>query len=290
MTGYGRGASETDGILATVEIRSVNHRFLDLKLRGATLAPEVEEAITGAVRERVERGSVTVQVRVEQHGEVSALRIDREAARRVHAELSAMREELGIDEPVSLALICAQPGVMVLRQDEPGGEGVASCVLEAASRALDGMIRMRETEGMALSRDLEGRLSRLSELVDELAENAQREPAQARQRLHERLARLMEGSEIAVEGDRLAQEVALLADRLDITEELVRLRSHLEHAGFLGSEIPNAVGRRLEFMVQEMGREINTVGAKSHSAEIARLVVDAKAELEKIREQVQNIE
>src|SRR5690606_5069753 len=150
----------------------------------------------------------------------------------------------------------------------PGGEGVASCVLEAASRALDAMIRMRETEGAALARDLEGRLSRHYELVDELAGNAQREPAQARQRQHERLARLLEGSDIVVDADRLAQEVALLADRLDITEELVRLRSHLEHAGFLGAEIPNAVGRRLEFMVQEMGREINTIGAKSHSADI----------------------
>lgn len=290
MTGYGRGACESEGLLATVEIRSVNHRFLDLKLRGAALAPEVEEAITGAVRQRVERGTVTVLVRVEQHGEAAALLIDREVARRVHAELSAMRAELDIDGPVSLALICAQPGVLVPRQDETGREHMASCVLEAASRALDAMIRMREAEGTALARDLEGRLSRLSELVDELAELAQREPAQAKQRLEERLGRLLEGSEIVVEADRLAQEVALLADRLDITEELVRLRSHLEHAGFLGSEIPNAVGRRLEFLVQEMGREINTIGAKSHSGDIARLVVDAKAELEKIREQVQNVE
>lgn len=290
MTGYGRGAVESRGTRAAVEIRAVNHRFLDIKLRGLPLAPELEEAVNAAVRKRLERGAVNVMVRVDQHSESTAPRIDYEAARRVHAELSALREELGIDGPVTLALVCSQPGVLVSRADESAGEHTSACVLDALAQALDALVRMRETEGAALARDLGGRLGRLSELAEEIAGHAQVAPAEARQRLDERLSRLMESTGIAIQPERLAQEVAILADRLDVTEELVRLRSHLEHAGGMCAGAAGGVGRRLDFLVQEMGRELNTIASKSHALPIARAVVEAKAELERVREQVQNIE
>jgi uncharacterized protein (TIGR00255 family) len=290
MTGYGRGAVESRGTRAAVEIRAVNHRFLDLKLRGSGLSPELEEAVTGAVRARLERGSVHVTVRMEGHGEAAAVQLDHEAARRVHAELRALREELGIDEPVTLALICSQPGVLVARPDEPSDEHTSACLLEAVDQSLDALVRMRETEGAALGRDLEGRLTRLTEVVEEIAGHARNAPGEARQRLSERLARLVEGSGIAVPPERLAQEVVIFADRLDVTEELVRLRSHIEHAEVMCRQAAGAVGRRLDFLVQEMGRELNTIASKSHTLAISRAVVDAKAELEKVREQVQNIE
>lgn len=298
MTGYGRGAVESRGMRAAVEIRAVNHRFLDIKLRGSQLAPEMEEAVTAAVRKRLERGAVNVTVRVEQPGDVAAVQIDREAARRVHAELSALRQELGIDELVTLALVCSQPGVLVSRADDSAGEDTdrdrdrdrGACVLEALAQALDALVRMRETEGSALARDLGGRFGRLSELAEEIAGHAQVAPAEARQRLEERLSRLVEGTGIAISPERLAQEVAILADRLDVTEELVRLRSHLEHAEGMCTEAAGGVGRRLDFLVQEMGRELNTIASKSHAVPIARAVVEAKAELERVREQVQNIE
>ncbi|WP_428265429.1 YicC/YloC family endoribonuclease [Haliangium sp.] len=290
MTGYGRGAVEAEGTRVIVEARSVNHRFLDLRLRGSSLSPEVEESVTGAVRRRIERGSVTLMVRIEQRGETAAVRIDREAARRVYAELSELRDQLGIGQPITLELICAQPGVMVTRMDDAGAERTAVCVLEAAARALDNLVRMRETEGATLSRDLEGRLSRLSELVDEVSEAAVQAPEDARRRLDERINRLMAATGLEAERERVAQEVAILADRLDVTEELVRLRSHLEHTEYLSADIKGSVGRRLEFLVQEMGREFNTISAKSQSVDISRAVVAAKAELEKLREQVQNIE
>ncbi|GAB4514827.1 MAG: YicC family protein [Haliangiales bacterium] len=290
MTGYGRGSVETEGTRVTVEIRSVNHRFLDFKLRGVQLAPEIEESISSAVRRRIERGAVSVLVRVEQRGAAATMQIDREAARKVFDQLSALRANLGIEAPVSLEHVSSQPGVMVPRADTAGDERIAMCTIDAMAHALEALLRMRETEGAALARDFEGRLSRLSELVDEIADCAAAEPEAARGRLEERINRLLEASEQRIDPERLAQEVAILADRADVTEELVRLRSHLEHAEYLGAEIRGAVGRRLEFLVQEMGREFNTISAKSQAIEIARAVVAAKAELEKVREQVQNIE
>jgi uncharacterized protein YicC (UPF0701 family) len=309
MTGYGRSAVESRGTRAAVEIRAVNHRFLDIKLRGSALSPELEEAVMGAVRKRLERGAVQMMVRAEQRGEMPAPQIDREAARRVHAELSALRVELGIDEPVTLALICSQPGVLVARVDEgsaaaaespsqpsslamgePPGKHTTACVLDAVEQALVALVRMRETEGAVLARDLEGRLGRLSAMVDEIAAHAESAPGEVRRRLEERLARLLEGGAVAVSPERLAQEVAILADRLDVTEEIVRLRSHIEHCRAMCRESAGAVGRRLDFLVQEMGRELNTISSKSHTLAISRAVVEARAELEKIREQVQNIE
>lgn len=301
-----------------MEIRAVNHRFLDVKLRGSQLSPELEEAVMGAVRKRLERGAVQMTVRAEQRGEATTLQLDREAARRVHAELSALRAELGIDEPVTLALICSQPGVLVARPngspeasaetspgEPPGALSIASlaesadehrskltaaCVLDAVEQALAALARMRETEGAALARELDGRLGRLSAMVDEIAAHAESAPGEASRRLEERLARLLEGTAVAISPERLAQEVAMLADRLDVTEEIVRLRSHIEHTRAMCRESAGAVGRRLDFLVQEMGRELNTIASKSHTLAISRTVVDARAELEKIREQVQNIE
>lgn len=290
MTGYGQGAAERDGGRAVVEIRAVNHRFLDLKMRGASLDTAVEEAISSAIRQRIERGSVTVGVRLDQGVVAGGLRVDVDAARRMYEELSALRDALGMAEPVSLRLICAQPGVLVPREQKVDIEVAVQCVSEATAGALDGLVQMREAEGAALAAELGGRLTRLSSLAEEIAARTAGAPEAARRRLNERLQRMLRGSRIEVDEARLAQEIALLADRLDITEELVRLRSHLDQAGLLLSDAGGAVGRKLEFLAQEMGREVNTIAAKSQSAEVAHAVVAAKAELEKIREQVQNVE
>jgi uncharacterized protein (TIGR00255 family) len=291
MTGYGRGMAEREGRQAMVEIRSVNHRFLDLKLRGAPLSPPVEEQVSAAVRAACVRGAITVVVRLDSQGAVA--RVDQAAAARVHAELTELSRALGLDQPVTLELLCAQPGVLVSREDEADSAMVAACVRQAVDQALSSLIRMREAEGKALAQDLDLRLGRLADLVEHIAALAQAAPEQARRRLEDHLGRLLQKSQISVEGQRLAQEVALLAERLDVTEELVRLRSHIQHVQALMAEAfatRTAVGRRLDFLVQELGREVNTVGSKSQSAEIARTVIEAKAELEKIREQVQNIE
>jgi uncharacterized protein (TIGR00255 family) len=299
MTGYGRGAAERSGRRATVEIRSVNHRFLDIKLRGAALDPAVEDQVTARLRDAVERGAVTVAIHVERGGPAAAVRIDPVAARAVHAAFSQLATDLGIAPP-TLDLVLSQPGVLVAASDDDDGTSSAAAVLAAADEALAGLTAMRALEGANLGRDVGERLDALSTYFGELAALAAAAPDEARRRLAERLARLLDGD--AVDPARLAQEVAVLADKLDVTEEIVRAGTHVEQLrGLIGpasGPVPaaagkgggRAIGRRLDFLVQELGRELNTMGAKSSSIEIVRRVVAAKAELEKVREQVQNVE
>ncbi len=290
MTGYGRGTAERSGFSAVAEIRSVNHRYTDFKLRGSPLDPGLEEQVAGAVRARIERGALIVSVNVRNHGGGGGVRIDLAAARRAYQALTEMAAELRLPGTVDLALICAQPGV-IQPADDPGDSDVlAACVLAALDQAIDALIAMREAEGQALARDLGGRLDRLEATVTELERLAAGAPADAQTRLHARLERLLATGKLDVDRDRLAQEVAILADRHDVSEELVRLRSHVVQTRSAMTGDPRSVGRQLGFLVQELGRELNTVGAKSQSAEVARLIVEAKAELEKMREQVQNVE
>lgn len=294
MTGYGRGRSEVDGTTVTVEIRSVNHRFLDLKLRGASLEPKHEEALRKRIGEVISRGSVSVSIRLDRRAGEASVQVDAAVAGRVHRELLALSKSLGIAEDVPLSLVVSQPGVMVSSAvSEEEREAFATAVgigtRESADAALQELVAMRETEGAALKADIESRLQTLEHLTKELGDLATDAPGQAQKRLEERIAKLTKNSSVDVDEARLAQEVAVLADKLDVTEELVRLSSHFEQLAQLTKEV-EPVGRRLDFLVQELGREFNTVTSKSQSANVARLVVDAKAELEKIREQVQNVE
>jgi uncharacterized protein (TIGR00255 family) len=289
MTGHGRATVDRAGRRATVEIRSVNHRFLDLKVRGASIAPAVEEQLGARVREQVERGSVTLSVHLERRGDASAVRLDHDAARVAHASLASLATALGLPPP-DLALVLAQPGVVVAADDLTDDEAAAEAVLAAGASALTALTTMRATEGEVLGRDLAARLDTLVDLLARIEAAAAAQPDEVRRRLGERLARLLDDTRAAVDPARLAQEVALLADRADVTEEIVRARSHLDQVRELLGAKKTAVGRKLDFLVQELGREINTIGSKSSAAEISRLVVEGKAELEKIREQAMNIE
>jgi uncharacterized protein (TIGR00255 family) len=286
MTGHGRGTAEKDGRRATVEIRAVNHRFLDLKLRGSGVDAAVEDKIGAKVREKIERGAVTVTIHVDRHGG-AALRLDHEAARAAHAALAGLAQALGLAPP-DLSLVLTQPGVLVGAGDDDGGADEA--VLEAATQALDRLSAMRAAEGATLGEDVRARLDTLTALLAGIEGAAASQPDEVRRRLTDRLSRLLEDAKVSVDPGRLAQEVALLADRADVTEELVRARSHIKEIHKLLAEPKLAVGRKLDFLIQELGREINTIGSKSSAAEISRLVVDGKAELEKIREQAQNLE
>jgi uncharacterized protein (TIGR00255 family) len=283
MTGYGRGVAEHAGRRATVEVRAVNHRFLDLKLRGASVPPAVEEQIAARVRAAVDRGAVTVSVHVASPEGEAAARVDPAAARRAHDALAQLAAELGVPGP-DLALVLAQPGVVVFAEPPGDAEPPVAAALDAALAQLDGM---RIAEGQALAAELRARLDDLAALRGAIAGLCAAVPGQIARRLTERVRRLVDDDEL--DPGRLAQEIALLADRADVTEELVRLASHLDQARAL-LDAPGAVGRRLDFLVQEIGRELNTIGSKSAAAEISSAVVDAKAALEKIREQAQNVE
>jgi uncharacterized protein (TIGR00255 family) len=291
MTGHGRGIAERGAARVTVELRSVNHRFLDLKVRGSASAA-VEDAVAQRVREQLERGAVTATIRVERAGPGAAVRVDAALARDVHAQLNALADELGLPAP-TLRDVVAQPGVISVGEAGDIDADATAAAAAAATSALDGLVAMRTTEGAALARDLAARADALGRIVDALAAATNGAAATARDRLHERVARLLDATGGTVDPARLAQEIAVLADRADVTEELVRARSHLAQlAAALTSAAPTpgAIGRRLDFLVQELGREINTLGAKSTAAQIAQLVVEGKTELERIREQVQNLE
>jgi uncharacterized protein (TIGR00255 family) len=289
MTGFGRGVAEQGRTRATVDVRAVNHRFLDLKLRGA-LAPALEDAIGSRVRAAIERGAITVSVHLARDAGESVTRIDQAAARAAHQQLTDLARVLGTEGP-TLALVLAQPGVVIAAQDDPRDDSDTPAVLAALAAALDQLIAMREGEGQALARELIARLDELTALRATLDRLAADVPQRVQARLTQRLDRLLQADDKpeALDPTRLAQEVALLADRADVTEELVRLASHLEQARLLvtGSA---AAGRRLDFLVQEIGRELNTIGSKSAVTEISSAVVEAKAVLEKVREQVQNVE
>jgi uncharacterized protein (TIGR00255 family) len=285
MTGFGRGIAEQGGVRATVDIRTVNHRFLDIKLRG--MAPALEDAISTRLRGALERGAVSLSIHVDRPRELGA-RIDPEAAVAAHAALAALAARLGIAGP-DLATVLAQPGVMTAQAVEPDptvNDAAVLAALDAAVRQLEGM---RRTEGAALVVELTARLAALTATRVAIAQLADAVPQQLQRRLQDRLHKLLDEA-APIDPQRLAQEVALLADRADVTEELVRLASHLGQAAALVAEPTAAVGRRLDFLVQEIGRELNTIGSKSTSAEITAAIVDAKASLEKLREQVQNVE
>jgi uncharacterized protein (TIGR00255 family) len=294
MTGYGRGTSEHAGWRATVDVRAVNHRFLDLKLRGVGLAPAVEDAVGARVRAAVARGAVVVGVHRADTRD-AAPTIDRVAARRAYLSLRALADELVLPPP-GLELILAQPGVMAgpgagASSDDETAQTIAKVVDGAVIAALAQLATMRQAEGDALARDLEARVDELAALHDRIGGLAVAAPAAAAARLRDRLRRLLADEGAAVDPARLAQEVALLADRTDISEELVRLASHLEQVrALIRATTPDGVGRRLDFLIQELGREFNTMGSKSAAAELSAAVVEGKAVLEKLREQVQNVE
>jgi len=286
MTGYGRGVVEQGGVRATVDVRAVNHRFLDLKLRGAAVSPALEDAITARVRAAIERGSVVVSLHLARGTAAAGFRIDPDAAEHAYRALAALAARLAIPGP-DLALILAQPGVVSAEDRSDDDDAVSGAARAALDGALGQLNGMRAAEGAALATELQTRLDELVAARTQIAVLAAGVPQQLARRLAERVKRLAD--EAGVDPGRLAQEVALLADRSDITEELVRLASHLDQARALVSGT-GAAGRRLDFLVQEIGRELNTIGAKSTTAEITTAVVAAKASLEKVREQVQNVE
>ena len=292
MTGFGRatidvGGTVEGGARATrlrVEIRSVNHRGLDLKTRAPQPDAFCEAEIGRVVRASVERGSVTVHIREE--APTARGVVDETRVRQVHAALERLRAELGLAEPVGLtaiaAFIAAAGGGAGLE-----GEALWEALRPGVERALGELLATRTREGAALAADIGARVERLGELVERIRAASAALPERFARRIEERLAALR--GQAGFEPARVAQEAALMAERLDVTEELVRLGAHLAHLGEL-TRAAGAVGRKLDFVVQEVGRELNTIGSKSQDAGVAALVIDGKAELEKLREQAQNVE
>jgi uncharacterized protein (TIGR00255 family) len=283
MTGFGRASVEAGERRLRVEIRSVNHRGLDLKIRGAEADAFCGAEIARTVRAAVERGAVTVNVRNETAAGVAG--IDEARIRAAYAVLGRLRQELEIEEPVGLSTVAA-----FMAEGTGGGlegEALWEALRPAMEAAVAELIATRQQEGRALATDIDAHRKRLAELAARLRQATAPLAEKFARRLAERLEAFR--GQPGFEPGRVAQEAALMADRLDVSEELVRLDTHLTHAGELASAT-GAVGRKLDFVIQEIGRELNTIASKAQDATVAALVIDAKAELERMREQAQNVE
>lgn len=292
MTGFGVGEAplgtggEPPGKL-TVEIRAVNHRYLDVRVRAPNQLPDLATAAESLARERLHRGRFDVAVRLE-GAALGAMTIDRDRARSVMGALAALRDELAPGSEVPLSLLSVVPDLFV-PSIEQQGEALRTALGAAFDAAVRSLDAMRVREGTAMAEDLGRRLATVRKLSAKISERAPGVLDAYRKRLKDRAEKLRAASDVDVDSGRLEQEVALFADRIDIAEELTRLDSHADHfASLLAST--EAVGRRLDFLLQEMAREANTIGAKSQDVAVAHCVVELKAEIERMREQVQNVE
>jgi uncharacterized protein (TIGR00255 family) len=286
MTGFGRGESSEQSWVA--EIRTVNHRFLDQRVMLPPVFAGLEERIKKTVAGQLDRGRVEITVTF--RGNFSAtplLVVDMELAHQFHRCLLQLNEQLGLGCQISLHDLLAQRGIIVQQEQHPDLEQEWPLIEEAVQAALADCDRMREQEGQSLKEELNSRLDSFASLVREVANAIPQIVEQRQQELQDRIRRLLAGMDI--DPARLAQEAAIMADKADVTEEVVRLTSHIsQFRSFLDSD--EAVGRRLDFLLQEFLREVNTLASKISNAAVARLGVEMKNEIEKLREQVQNIE
>lgn len=289
MTGFASAAATAGNIAVTVEMRTYNSRNLDLSLRVSPGDPGLEERIRALLSGRLVRGRVEVKIQVETTVDDAArVEVDMTRARALMAVLKRLQADLGLDGAPSLELLMACGGILQNAAPETDVERVWPTLEACLTQALGELDAMRGREGRYLAQDLDARLDQIEGALKEIAGNAAGLTAIYQERLRERIATLTQGL-VEIDHARLAQEVAFLAERSDISEELVRAESHIrQFRGIMAA--PEAGGRKLNFLLQELNREFNTMGSKIGSADVAHAVVDVKSELEKIREQVQNVE
>jgi uncharacterized protein (TIGR00255 family) len=288
MTGFGAGQATVGSEELSVEVRSWNHKFCEVKVRLPRELASLEPGITKAVKDRIARGSVEVFVKRQGSEAGSGTpTVDLALAREYFAALTSLAAELRLAGEVRVQDIAAQPGVITIQEREIDLTKVSEAMDSALSQALERLAEMRQVEGRAIEADLDGRLRSIEELASEVKGLGPKVLLEYQQRLSERVSELARG--VSIDPQRLAQEVAFFAERSDIAEEITRLSSHLDQFRKL-SRAREPSGRKMEFLVQEMNREVNTTGSKSQHPEISSRVVAMKAELERIREQVQNVE
>jgi len=288
MTGYGKGEAQAGNVALTVEIKTVNHRYADITVKLPRSLMALENEVRREVGQTLRRGKIDVFVNFGSAEESTVVPVLNRTLALAYRDLfTQLRNELGLSGGVTLELLASQRDVIQLREAEVAPEVLRDCVLQAMAQATGQLLAMRHAEGEATAADLRERLAQLDGLLMEVERRAPQIPQEWQGKLLERLARLQQG--LDYDPQRVAQEVAMYADRCDISEEVVRFRSHLTQFRALFDDA-EAVGRRMDFLVQELNREVNTMGSKSNDAELTRAVVAMKAELEKVREQVQNVE
>ena len=288
MTGFGRGETTIGDRVWVAEVRTVNHRYLDQRVVMPRIFSGLEDRVRKIIASNHDRGRVDVVLQLQGESDFGPrLSVNTDLARQYHSCLQRLKTELNINTPVELSDILSMKEIISQAEQNPDYDREWKVICGALDIAINECCLMREQEGKALKEELLDRLESFSYCLDSLQDRLPELATTRHRELKERITRLLEGVEI--DPVRLAQEAAILADKSDVTEEMVRLRSHIaQFIAFL--ELGEPVGRRLDFLLQEFLREVNTIASKISNAEIAHMIVELKNEIEKLREQVQNIE
>lgn len=291
MTAFGRASAQIDGRDISVEIRSVNNRFLDCSVRMPRQLGFTDDRIKPYITSYgVVRGKIDVSISVDFGSESNrCLSLDVDYADSYIAALNSLRERYGLRDDISVMTVAQDRNVFTVKKEEADEEKDFSDVCTVLSSALDVFLAARQAEGVRIEADLREKIEKIKGFVNEIEEISLSDIEGLRERIEERLRRVLADLEVKAEESRILAECAIYADRIAIDEELVRLRSHFKAFDDILSS-NEAAGRKLDFLMQEMNREINTIGSKCQNASAAQKVVDVKCELEKIREQIQNIE
>lgn len=288
MTGYGRAVQTIDGREITVELRSVNNRYLDCTVKLPRMFSFAEDSVKNCVKAAVSRGKVDVYIGVNaaQTADVQVA-VNRPVLESYLAALRQIESEYGVRDDVTVMSLARLPDVFSVEKTEEDEQKLTQDILSVAEEAISRYNAMRETEGAVLEADLRGRAATILERVALVEARSPVTVAEYRERLRQKMQEVLQNT--AIDEGRILQEAAIYADRIAVDEETVRLRSHLAQLGDMLTK-GGAIGRKLDFLLQELNRETNTIGSKCNDLELSNIVVDMKAELEKIREQTQNIE
>lgn len=286
MTGYGKGVAESAGRKVGVEIKSVNHRFLDMNIKLPRTLGFAEDIIRSEVKGAVTRGHLDIYVNYEREsgGKIS---MDEQLARDYCTMAAKAAMKFSIINDLSVSALFRMPEVVVVKEEDEDEEAVGKLVEQAVREALKGLSVMRAKEGEMLMRDFSEKLANISAFVDEVEKIAPVTVEEHKNRMRERITEML--GDVAFDEARLMNEAAFFADKVAVDEEIARLRSHIAHFEDICAA-GGALGKKLDFIVQEMNRETNTIGSKCSDSKIAQCVISAKCEIEKVREQVQNVE
>ncbi|MDY6793046.1 MAG: YicC/YloC family endoribonuclease [Thermodesulfobacteriota bacterium] len=289
MTAFSQAETTTDNFTTIIEIRSYNSRYLDIALRVSRGYHLLEDRIKGMISAKVNRGRIEINVQIKDHlDETLAYDINTERAKAYHEVLMKLKDLCNIKTEVSLELLAAESGVIVQEELEKDVDACWVVVKECLAEAIEDLNNMRSREGKFIAADISKRLDYIEKSLTQINDSSGDLLIYYQKRLKERIASLTKGL-VDIEPGRIAQEAAILADRSDIAEEIVRAESHIKQFRHI-TRSKESSGRKLNFLLQELNREFNTMGSKTEKAEISHIVVEVKSELEKIREQVQNVE
>ncbi len=290
MTGFGRGEYTDEMRSITVEIRSVNHRYCDIYIRMPRKYSFAEDKIKSIIKNKLSRGKIEVNVSVDSFGQSDTdIRLDMNLAGKYYEALKELNNSFSGEENISLSLLTSMPDIIRTVPAQEDEDELMECFVSATEKAVEDICSMREVEGEKLAEDILERANIISDIRDKIEIRAPEIEAEYAERRKTRIEELLDGTATLTE-DRIAVEAAIFADRSNITEELVRLGSHIEQLRTFLKCDDESIGKKTDFLIQEMNREANTIGSKANDKEITSMMLDLKAEIEKIREQVQNIE